>query len=339
MIFADKLILLRKKNGLSQEALAEKLDVTRQAVSRWEGAQTFPDISKVILISKTFGVSIDYLLKDEIEEEKEILETVKEKPCEIRKVNKDEIVLYLKDFKNIALYYAAFIALLFLGLIIGFLVYFAVSIKTDYSKLIESTISGVLVCALIWVAALVTFIVASEKSRKSKKILKGFFEFEIDAQEYLFKQRQKYVKTFFAITISAICLGTAAILLMISGIIFAEVHNDKYYVFAFLLPSVLLLMSALALIEVRVTLKRAFNRLMLKGNYDENSLKKKRAIILSILYWAVVAVVFVAGKSVTKEWYFSCVFLAFTVLIYFSVLIVTAIYRNNSRRNKNDSEV
>lgn len=62
-------------------------------------------------------------------------------------------------------------------------------------------------------------------------------------------------------------------------------------------------------------------------------------IALSILYWTVVAVAFAAGKSVTKEWYFSCALLAFEVLICFSVLIVTVIYRNNPKRNKNDSEV
>ena len=68
MIFADKLILLRKKAGWSQEELAEQMDVTRQSVSKWEGAQSVPDIDKMIRLSELFGVSTDYLLKDEIEE-------------------------------------------------------------------------------------------------------------------------------------------------------------------------------------------------------------------------------------------------------------------------------
>ena len=68
MIFADKLISLRKKAGWSQEELAERLSVTRQSVSKWEGAQSFPDIGKIVQLSQLFGVSTDYLLKDEMEQ-------------------------------------------------------------------------------------------------------------------------------------------------------------------------------------------------------------------------------------------------------------------------------
>ena len=68
MIFADKLITLRKKAGWSQEELAEKLNVTRQSVSKWEGAQSVPDIDKILQLSCLFGVTTDYLLKDELAE-------------------------------------------------------------------------------------------------------------------------------------------------------------------------------------------------------------------------------------------------------------------------------
>ena len=72
MIFADKLILLRKKAGWSQEELAHRMDVTRQSVSKWEGMQAVPDLDKMIRLSELFGVSLDYLLKDEIEEVEDI---------------------------------------------------------------------------------------------------------------------------------------------------------------------------------------------------------------------------------------------------------------------------
>ncbi len=68
MILADKIIQLRKKNGWSQEELAEQMNVSRQAVCKWEGAQSIPDINKLIQLSKLFNVSLDYLLKDEVEE-------------------------------------------------------------------------------------------------------------------------------------------------------------------------------------------------------------------------------------------------------------------------------
>ena len=69
MILADKIIRLRKKNGWSQEELAEKVNVSRQAVSKWEGAQSVPDLEKLLVLSRLFGVTTDYLLKDEIEDE------------------------------------------------------------------------------------------------------------------------------------------------------------------------------------------------------------------------------------------------------------------------------
>ncbi len=67
MILADKIMEERKKNGWSQEELADKLSVSRQAVSKWESAQSVPDLQRVIQLAEIFNVSTDYLLKDEVE--------------------------------------------------------------------------------------------------------------------------------------------------------------------------------------------------------------------------------------------------------------------------------
>lgn len=67
MTFGEKLLRLRKQEGLSQEELAERLDVSRQAVSRWETGETLPDAPNLLQISRIFGVSADYLLHDEFE--------------------------------------------------------------------------------------------------------------------------------------------------------------------------------------------------------------------------------------------------------------------------------
>jgi len=66
MNFAEKLSKLRMQKGYSQEALAEKLYVSRQAVSKWEVGSTLPETDKLIAISDFFNVSIDYLLKDNV---------------------------------------------------------------------------------------------------------------------------------------------------------------------------------------------------------------------------------------------------------------------------------
>ena len=63
MAISDKILSLRKENGLSQEAFAEKLGVSRQSVSKWESGTAMPDIDKIVSISEIFGVSTDFLLK------------------------------------------------------------------------------------------------------------------------------------------------------------------------------------------------------------------------------------------------------------------------------------
>ena len=68
MIFAEKVLALRRRNGWSQEELAEKAGVSRQSVSKWESAASIPDIGKILELSRVFGVSTDYLLKDDMED-------------------------------------------------------------------------------------------------------------------------------------------------------------------------------------------------------------------------------------------------------------------------------
>lgn len=61
MILADKIMNLRKKAGWSQDELASQLNVTRQSVSKWEGAQSVPDMDRIVQMSRLFGVTTDYL--------------------------------------------------------------------------------------------------------------------------------------------------------------------------------------------------------------------------------------------------------------------------------------
>lgn len=67
MTFNEKLIKLRKANALSQEELAEKIEVSRQSISKWELGDATPDSDKIVSLSNLFGVTTDYLLKDELE--------------------------------------------------------------------------------------------------------------------------------------------------------------------------------------------------------------------------------------------------------------------------------
>lgn len=69
MTFGEKLQKLRQKAGMSQDALAERLNVSRQAVSRWERDETMPETDKVVALADLFGVTTDYLLRQGAEEE------------------------------------------------------------------------------------------------------------------------------------------------------------------------------------------------------------------------------------------------------------------------------
>lgn len=66
MTFGEKLFKLRKEKGFSQETLAEKLNTTRQGISKWENGQGYPETEKLLMIGNVFGVSMDYLLKDSV---------------------------------------------------------------------------------------------------------------------------------------------------------------------------------------------------------------------------------------------------------------------------------
>jgi len=77
MTLGQKLQLLRKQNNLTQEQLATQLYVSRQAVSKWEQDTAMPDVEKLLLISRRFDVSLDYLLKEEIEKDKSVIDTEK----------------------------------------------------------------------------------------------------------------------------------------------------------------------------------------------------------------------------------------------------------------------
>ena len=72
MKLSEKILYLRKKQGMTQEQLAEKMEISRQAVSRWESGTALPDASNIVQLTKIFAVSADYLLNEEYEVEIEM---------------------------------------------------------------------------------------------------------------------------------------------------------------------------------------------------------------------------------------------------------------------------
>ena len=90
MTFAEKLVQLRKREGYTQEELADRLEVSRQAISRWEMGTAVPDSSNLLQISKLFKVSADYLLNDDYESDDDL-----PKVKEVKNDNVNQIMMYL----------------------------------------------------------------------------------------------------------------------------------------------------------------------------------------------------------------------------------------------------
>lgn len=161
MIFADKLILLRKKAGWSQEELAEQMDVTRQSVSKWEGAQSVPDLDKMIRLSELFGVSTDYLLKDEMEDVEHIGSS-KDTPS-LKRVSMEEANAFLsvkgRTAKTIA--YAVFLCILSP---IALLILAAISQSTA-GALSEGVACGIGMIVLIILVAIAAVLFVSSGSQ------------------------------------------------------------------------------------------------------------------------------------------------------------------------------
>lgn len=114
MEFAEKLIALRKGRELTQEQLAEQLNVSRQSVSKWESGQVVPEVEKLIELSKAFDVSIDYLLKpselDELSVKTQLLEQQQERLLS-REQKRRHI---LKNSMYTVVIYLIFLAVLFI---------------------------------------------------------------------------------------------------------------------------------------------------------------------------------------------------------------------------------
>lgn len=95
MTFADKLVDLRKKQGLSQQELADKLNVSEQTISEWESETSAPELQDIVRISEVFGVTTDYLLKEDAEECS--VADVMDRECSGEKLTTEQTREYLKN--------------------------------------------------------------------------------------------------------------------------------------------------------------------------------------------------------------------------------------------------
>ena len=116
MKLSDKIIGLRKSNGISQEDLAEKLDVSRQAISRWESGTAMPDANNILQLSKLFGVTTDYLLNDDYQSDNDL-----PKVKEVQNDNLGQIMVYLVTLEVMVLLIQFMTTVILQNVFFGFL--------------------------------------------------------------------------------------------------------------------------------------------------------------------------------------------------------------------------
>ena len=188
MILADKIIRLRKKNGWTQEEFAEKMKVSRQAVSKWEGAQSIPDLEKILTMSSLFGVTTDYLLKDEMEHEEFTVDD--ENTSGVRTITMEDANEFLELRRDASVKIAvgtflciiASIPLLILG---------AASEIPEYNISENFAVgAGVSILLVIVAVAVILFVLSGFKSAPYEFIDKEPFE-TVYGVEGMVKERQK----------------------------------------------------------------------------------------------------------------------------------------------------
>ena len=300
MILADKIIELRKKAGYSQEELAEKMGVSRQSVSKWEGALSIPDLDKILLMSEIFGVSTDYLLKDEFGEE---LPAPKEEISEskFRKVSMEEANEFIKVKDETAPKVALGVVMCILSPV-ALLILCALE-EMKKIPLTENGASGIgIVTLLLLVAgAVALFITSGMKTDKYEYLEKEPLELAYGV-EGMVKERQnrlhdKHVRD--------CVLGTClCVLAALPVLIFAFFEKaDGEVLFGVCLTLMMVAAGVYVLIRTGIPWDTT-ETLLQQGDYTvEKKLTEKKMEPIATIYWCVITAIYLGWSFYTMEWH------------------------------------
>lgn len=278
MILADKLILLRKKSGMSQEELAEKMNVSRQAVSKWEGAQSIPDLDKILQLSELYGVTTDYLLKDSVESEEYI---GKDNDVNIRKVTLEEANEFLALRKTASGRIAIATFLCILSVI-------PLLILAGMSELPNKPISenmacgiGMIVMLIVVAIAVGIYVYTGSQSARFEFLEKEPFETEYGVSGMV-KERQK---SFHDTYVKCNVIGTCLCVLSPAALFAAAIRNEE--IFAIVMLCVMLVIAGVGVMFFIYGGVRgaAMDKLLKSGDYSEEKKASPLKRIVSTVYW------------------------------------------------------
>ena len=319
MIFADKLIQLRKKSGWSQEDLAEQMNVTRQSVSKWESAQSIPDLDKLVRLSEIFGVSLDYLLKDEMEEAENL--NISEDVPQVKRVSMEEANKFLAVKESTAGTIANAVFLC----IISPICLFILGAVSENAKLgLPENVAGgigMVVLLAIVAAAVSIFISNGSKTEPFSYLDTEVFETEYGVSGMVKERKERFKDTYTKNNIIGTSLCILSLVPLFATAAFDE-GND------FLLVIMLSVGFLVVGIGVNFFVRAgiiwgSYEKLLQEGDYTKP--KKKAQPVISVTataYWTVVTAIFLGYSLATHNWGYSWIVWVVAGVLYPAVVAV-----------------
>ena len=325
MTLQEKIIKLRKKNGWSQEELADKLYVTRQAVSKWESGQSLPDVEKIVHMSKLFRVTTDYLLNDEIGTEDIIEESVADDKKILEKADVDA---YFEAEKVKSKYRAAAAGLM----AISPLVY----VILKMCSVENSALIGGIVAAVFLSLVVALFCVSDNKVSEFKHIITGSFTLGYGVRTYVMQLRSEFRKKRQRVTFPVIALLMLDVLMLVLLMLIYKDPNPMVTNIAVTVSLVILSICAPISILFSDMLHPA-NRLLKSGSYAPENLaiNKKISLSKSIIF----SCALIGGCTygfITEDW--TKCFLVCATSCTFLCLIVEKIIKYVHELNKDKKQ-
>lgn len=295
MILADKIIRLRKKNGWSQEELAEKMKVSRQAVSKWEGAQTVPDLEKILMLGSLFGVTTDYLLKDEIEDE----EFTDDDNISVKRITLAQANDFLECRKSAAVRIATGTFLCIIAAIPLLILGAATEVPAYHIS--ENTAAGIGLTALLIIVAIAVavFIFCGFKNAPFDFIDKEPFETEYGVTGMVKEKQKAYRGIYAKYNIIATCLC------IISPVpLFIAVFLQKDFLTVIMLTVTMLIAGiGTALYIVSGVRRASMQKLLKEGEFAPNEKRKNRIKdAIGKAYWLIATAVYLGWSFLSADW-------------------------------------
>ncbi|MBR1457626.1 MAG: helix-turn-helix domain-containing protein [Oscillospiraceae bacterium] len=299
MILADKIIDLRKKNGWSQEDLAEKLDVSRQAISKWEGAQSVPDMVRIIRMSELFGVSTDYLLKDEMEHPQAAESRDDDSP--LRTVSLEEASAFLLIREKNAQRVALGVLLCILSPVL--LILLSGAVEMGKAALTEGQAAGLGLMALFVLvgAAVALFVTSSLRAAPYAYLEKEDVETLYGVSGMVRDRKEKFQPVYSRQLTIGVVLCVCSVLPLFAALLLGE-EDSILQVYA--VCALLILVAVGALLIVRASIiQGGFQQLLEEGDYSRAAKEEQRRYgWISGCYWMIVTAGYLAWSFPTNAW-------------------------------------